>query len=116
MRTITFCRLAILLLFLVEFISSCQSDKLSRSLAEKIIKENLGLPKENIRAFIISDWSGTAVLKQKKFELLESSGFLTYNKKSGLFVSLYGKLTEKGQQYAVSGIYRGEGLDYYNQH
>jgi hypothetical protein len=115
MKSIKILAASILLASVLIFMYSCKSDELSRDTAEKLIKEKFHLPSDEITPFAISDQDGTAMFHEDEFKILESKGLLTYRKNVffGL-VSLYGKLTAKGKQYAVSGEYKGTN-EHYNQ-
>src|SRR5690242_8177786 len=96
-----------LLLFISLFIISCDGT-LSRSKAEKLIKEKFQLPKGEIRKFKIIDRdNGWWVYTQPAFEQLQNEGVLTFSKDDHLWGGgIFGSLTEIGKKYSASDLYR----------
>lgn len=84
------------------FIFSCSNDELSRSRAEKLIKEKFSLPSFETEYFVITDCSMLARSRySSKLKILENEGVITSKYDGNVMSCAYAYLTEKGKQYQV---------------
>jgi len=87
-------------------VPSESNGNLSRGTAEKLIKEKLHIPGDEIKAFLIGDKSHTASMNEGKFLMLQREGLLTYFNDGLMFGYKYGDLTGYGKKYAVTDKYK----------
>jgi hypothetical protein len=93
----------ILILFIIPVLWGCgDSDKLSRSKAEKLIKAFHKFPSDEIEAFEISYTYLGYDMRRSTMEELQKEGFLTYSEyPAGLASGISGDLTDNGAKYAI---------------
>lgn len=93
----------IILIICSSCLISCNQN-LSREKAKNLIVEKYKLPKDVIETFYVIDGTLGKRFSYDEYEALQKEGLLnfTYERGSSTF---YSELTEKGKQYAVSGVF-----------
>lgn len=90
------------------FLNSC-SNELSRGKAKDLIVEKYKLPEDIVQTFYIVDGTLAKRFDYSMYEALKNEGLLDFSYDRGS-ATIYGQLTEKGKQYAVSGVFNTDNM------